>query len=622
MKTIIIWTAAFVSLTALAFAGVPRTINYQGYLTFKGTPATGPINMTFSLYSSNPARKNPVWQETQAKIPLTNGVYTVQLGAVNPVKAPFDVPYYLGVQVEGDPEMALQPLSSVPYAMRAISADSVAANSVDSAAISGKINNSKLDLSTVVAKVGDTMTGTLNLPADGLTVGNSQLVASGGKVGIGGQPVTPAVFQVFNATTTGQAALFQVSNSGNQQAAVYGATTGGGPSIYGVNTGTGKAGHFQISNPVNKDSALVAQTNGGGYAGEFLGPIRVTGTITSSVPTGTEPLAVASTTQVNNLNANLLNGKLASEIISAASDEVRTPISACGVTISTSGSYYVTQNLSTTGTCITVSASNVTLDLMGFTLSGDGIGTSDDGISLMSTSNVEVRNGTVRNFNVGIHADFLSSSNRVVNVRTVENIATGINMNNNTGNLIMNCLVTNNGQSFFTAGGILAGFAAKVVNNMIDSNGGSGIHAQEYSYISGNTISKNKRDGIQVGSYSIVVNNSITNNGNWGIYFFGIGEIVTGNSINNNNSTNTDPCGGMHLYDNSTVKGNHMTGNSQNNIYVSGNKNVIEENFLFNSTNGIYFNGSQNFYANNRATNTSNYTNTANQTDGGGNVGF
>ena len=36
-----------------------------------------------------------------------------------------------------------------------------------------------------LAKAGDTMTGTLNLPADGLRVGNAQLAVSGGNVGIG-----------------------------------------------------------------------------------------------------------------------------------------------------------------------------------------------------------------------------------------------------------------------------------------------------------------------------------------------------------------------------------------------------------------------------------------------------
>jgi hypothetical protein len=50
--------------------------------------------------------------------------------------------------------------------------------------------------------------------------------------------------------------------------------------------------------------------------------------------------------------------------------EARTPISTLPFTISTSGSYYLTKNLSvTTGDAITISVNNVTLDLNGFTLS-------------------------------------------------------------------------------------------------------------------------------------------------------------------------------------------------------------------------------------------------------------
>ena len=67
MKTIITWTAVFVALAALAFAGVPQTINYQGYLKNGTAPAGGSVNMTFSLYSSNPTRNNPVWQEPPSR---------------------------------------------------------------------------------------------------------------------------------------------------------------------------------------------------------------------------------------------------------------------------------------------------------------------------------------------------------------------------------------------------------------------------------------------------------------------------------------------------------------------------------------------------------------------------
>lgn len=183
---------AFILLLAtLTFAALPQTISYQGYLkSADGTPVNTAVNITFSLYSSNPARNNPVWRDTRSVTPA-NGIYSVILGEGKPISAPFDAPYWLGVQVESDPEMApLQPLAASPYAFRAAAVDSVesgalADNSVTSAKISGPIAAGKLDLSGVVAKSGDTMTGTLNLPANGLTVGTNQLAVTGGKVGIG-----------------------------------------------------------------------------------------------------------------------------------------------------------------------------------------------------------------------------------------------------------------------------------------------------------------------------------------------------------------------------------------------------------------------------------------------------
>jgi hypothetical protein len=178
-----------------AFAAVPQTINYQGYMkNGSGAPVNTQVSVTFSLYSSNPARNNPVWRETQSVTPA-NGVYSVQLGAVAPLALPFDVVYFLGVQVGSDPEMVpLQPLASAPYAFRAgtaesattaVSATTVANGAVTDDQISGPISAAKLDLSTVVSKSGSTMTGPLNLPTDGLAVGATELVTSGGRVGIG-----------------------------------------------------------------------------------------------------------------------------------------------------------------------------------------------------------------------------------------------------------------------------------------------------------------------------------------------------------------------------------------------------------------------------------------------------
>jgi hypothetical protein len=102
----------------------------------------------------------------------------VELGSVNVLNLPFDRQYFLGVTVGSGPEMTpRQALSSVPYAIRA--------TTVSGTSIDGVIAAGKLDLSGVVKKGGDSMTGALSLPANGLSVGVSQLVVSGGNVGIG-----------------------------------------------------------------------------------------------------------------------------------------------------------------------------------------------------------------------------------------------------------------------------------------------------------------------------------------------------------------------------------------------------------------------------------------------------
>jgi hypothetical protein len=53
-----------------------------------------------------------------------------------------------------------------------------------------------------VNKSGDTMSGKLNLPTDGLTAGNNQLVLSGGKVGIGTGGPTAGLTISGNSWTT------------------------------------------------------------------------------------------------------------------------------------------------------------------------------------------------------------------------------------------------------------------------------------------------------------------------------------------------------------------------------------------------------------------------------------
>jgi hypothetical protein len=107
-----------------------------------------------------------------------------------------------------------------------------------------------------------------------------------------------------------------------------------------------------------------------------------------------------------------------------------TSLPANGLTISQPGFYFLGGNLTHSGSdpAITVGADNVTLDLMGFTLSRNG---PKDviGVYMFGRTNVEIRNGTISGFNNGILADSsTSSSHRISNVRAHNNNNTGIHL--------------------------------------------------------------------------------------------------------------------------------------------------------------------------------------------------
>lgn len=80
--------------------------------------------------------------------------------------------------------------------------------------------------------------------------------------------------------------------------------------------------------------------------------------------------------------------------------EARTAIESTPYTISTSGSYYLTKNLTHTNLLadgISITADNVTLDLNGFTLTGPDSG-SPNGIAATNKKNIVIKNGTVEKF--------------------------------------------------------------------------------------------------------------------------------------------------------------------------------------------------------------------------------
>jgi hypothetical protein len=78
--------------------------------------------------------------------------------------------------------------------------------------------------------------------------------------------------------------------------------------------------------------------------------------------------------------------------------EARTPISSLPFTISSAGSYYLTKNLSvTTGNALTINASQVTVDLNGFTISSTASSANGTGIALASgLADIAIFNGHIK----------------------------------------------------------------------------------------------------------------------------------------------------------------------------------------------------------------------------------
>ena len=122
------------------------------------------------------------------------------------------------------------------------------------------------------------------------------------------------------------------------------------------------------------------------------------------------------------------------------------------VTITEPGSYRLTGNLDVTfdRAGITIQASDVTLDLNGFVVFSPG-GSFDDGIQA-SSSNIEVRNGSVEGFSR--HGVFTNTnaSVRLIGVRVRGSGATGFDIQGS-DNLIQECQANDNGGQGFRTGG-------------------------------------------------------------------------------------------------------------------------------------------------------------------------
>ena len=196
--------------------------------------------------------------------------------------------------------------------------------------------------------------------------------------------------------------------------------------------------------------------------------------------------------------------------------EARTPIASVPYTISQPGSYYLAQdlNLATQDTHgITISASDVTIDLNGFCLTGPGkaVGSSGHGIYAGgSLRDIAIRNGTVRDWREdGVYA-YVIYNGQFESLRCYNNGGYGLRAG-------LCCTV--HGNTCYDNGddGIFVYETCTVIGNASYGNGGDGIYAYRVATITNNSCSTNDGNGIWANDGAMVIANTCRTNYGAGI---------------------------------------------------------------------------------------------------------
>ncbi|MFN0134475.1 MAG: right-handed parallel beta-helix repeat-containing protein [Phycisphaerales bacterium] len=312
--------------------------------------------------------------------------------------------------------------------------------------------------------------------------------------------------------------------------------------------------------------------------------------------------------------------------------------------ISQPGSYYLTGNV--TGISgmigIQIAASNVTLDLNGFTL--QGVSGADDAISVAFTgtafTNVHVRNGTIRGWTKEGVDGFYANNSIVENVH-VDGSVNGFGIITGAGSTIRDCVVTASGVGIVTPQGCTvtgctafantsgnfglgpgntvtnctardsvnsgnAGFnigdGSTVANCTATGNNGNGFSIGNNCTVTGSTSLSNTSVGFRVNAGGLLQACTAASNGAYGIFAAGSATSIIGCSANAN------AIDGIRVASNCLVVNNLANGNGPTagiggaGIYTTGTGNRLDSNTTTGNWWGIALNGSNNFMVRNLST--------------------
>ncbi|HET9135896.1 MAG TPA: hypothetical protein VFO76_04605 [Candidatus Kapabacteria bacterium] len=128
MKKILLIVQFLAAVAGSVFAQVPRTITYQANLQNAGAPlADGQYSITASIYTAETAG-TMLFTETQ-QAAVVHGVATIVIGKVTsiPTSMHFDTTYFIGISINGSPELPRKIFTSMPYALHSALASGITA---------------------------------------------------------------------------------------------------------------------------------------------------------------------------------------------------------------------------------------------------------------------------------------------------------------------------------------------------------------------------------------------------------------------------------------------------------------------------------------------------------------
>jgi hypothetical protein len=299
MRIRLLWLCLLVSLFASAQqsstptstsaqAVVPRLIRFSGTLK----DATGTVGITFSLHK-NQQDSAALWIETQNVQLDASGKYTVLLGVTKAEGIPAELftsgeAQWLGIAVQGKPEQPRVLLVSVPYALRAAEADTLAghapADFVTTDKLSSAVQQELQQQATSSPASGTGKKAGIKASAPTETATNfidnngSQVVLVQQNGAGSGLTSFATTGLAVNAKSTGTA-IYGISSGTGTSAGVEGVTSSpAGRGLYGFNTAT-TGENFGVVGAANSTQGIGVFGSNGATSGAAVG---VWGTTTST----------------------------------------------------------------------------------------------------------------------------------------------------------------------------------------------------------------------------------------------------------------------------------------------------------------------------------------------------